>query len=303
MASVSRSIAKAAKRACIIEVTSHPKPGNVSIFSSHRDLRYEHFVSAARAIEEPIKKLIERTLKAKKSRKPEKIGLGRAIYECAEASFAACGNRNVNSGIILLLVPLAAGFALNQRDPQAGAVRAVNSTTPEDSVNFYKAMRLLKPRLETRENEKYDIYDEKSDGKLLRYGVNFPKLFRLTDDLIGSEVAGGFERTYEAAEYLGGVFEKMEKLNPSVCQTYLYSLSKHRDTHAARQAGEEKAERIMKRAQRILKKGGVLEREGLMETAKFDRELKAQGVNPGASADLVCGAIFLCLLRDELGKE
>jgi triphosphoribosyl-dephospho-CoA synthase len=91
-------------------------------------------------------------------------------------------------------------------------------------------------------------------------------------------------------------------LSPSLATTsvYLGFLATITDTLIARKFGSEKAEKVRREAQALdTDMAEMRDQEALLpKLAAFDRALKAQGVNPGTSADLTVATLFAAALED-----
>jgi triphosphoribosyl-dephospho-CoA synthase len=81
---------------------------------------------------------------------------------------------------------------------------------------------------------------------------------------------------------------------------YLAVLATVPDTHVARKLGPAEAERISDRARAVVNAGGVRTAPGRAALAALDSELRdaKNSRNPGTTADLTCGALFVVILED-----
>ena len=118
-------------------------------------------------------------------------------------------------------------------------------------------------------------------------------------DLISSEYSTGFNITLtEALPYFFKIYEKERDINAASVNTFLKILSDHLDTLIIRKVGKEKAIEVTKKAKEIIDYGGISSSKGLKKTEELDIELQKENgkLNPGTTADLLVGVIFLALI-------
>ncbi len=120
-------------------------------------------------------------------------------------------------------------------------------------------------------------------------------------DSIASEYTTCFALTFETG--LPAVREARAIGLPwheTVVETFLTLLATQPDTLIARKLGAEAAEQVSFRAAAIQKLGGVRSDAGRAAIETFDAELRdpENRRNPGTTADLTCGAIFVALALD-----
>jgi len=270
-----------AQLALLLEVASTPTPGNVDREREYPDLRFEHFLAGAVGAREGLDALADRT-----------VPFGRA-FERAIAGMSGQRGGNTQFGAILLLAPLvrAAG-----RDGPIGAAATtvVEETTVEDAVGFYAAF----------DHVDVAVSDPPANTPLpdVRRGSDAEAALRernmtLEDVMVGSaerdgiaaEWTDGFRRTLDAADRIatgnGAVTDR-------AARTHLALLADEMDTFVVTQHDRETAEEVRDRAR------AVLDGEGAVR--EFADELVARGINPGTTADLIAGGLFVAL---ESGME
>jgi len=89
-------------------------------------------------------------------------------------------------------------------------------------------------------------------------------------------------------------------LTDATVQTALTLLTQVPDTLIIRKLGLDAAREVSRRAEKVLRQGGVLTERGRAALAHFDNSLRdaTNALNPGTTADLVTTALFVLLLED-----
>jgi triphosphoribosyl-dephospho-CoA synthase len=282
------NVGLAAQLACLLEASA-PKPGNVSPGHHFSDLRYEDFLASALAIGAPLATAGEQSV-------------GATIRASIQAT-TQWSPSNTNLGIVLLFAPLARAASMMGSDPFTArhsrgltlqdAVRHVlDATTIDDAREVYAAIRLARPGGLGRA-EAQDVSTEPT--------MTLLEVMRLAAhrDTIASEYATGFEITFGAAV---PALERARRdglpWDEAVVETFLTVLAAVPDTHIARRSGQELADDVTVRAQRVLAQGGVRSDAGRQAIEDMDRSLRDEknSGNPGTTADLTAAAIFVVLL-------
>jgi len=268
----------AAQLACLLEVSA-AKPGNVSPGRHFSDLRYEDFLASAIAIGEPLAGAGQR-------------GVGATIRAAIDATMQWTRS-NTNLGIVLLCAPIARAVLTEGDDLRAGVRRVLASTTVEDAVETYAAIRRARPGgLDTVAQQ--DVRSEPTATLL--------EVMRLAAhrDTIAREYATGFETVFDTAV---PALERARRdglsWDDAVVETFLTLLISTLDTHIVRRSGEALAARVQARARAVMSRGGVRTEAGRQELAAMDlalRDARNSG-NPGTTADLTAAAIFVVLLE------
>ena len=276
---MSRTIARHAELALLLEVATTPKPGNVDRHRDHDDLRFEHFLAGAVGASEGLRDLAD----------PDGPPIGVA-FERAVAGMSQQSGGNTQFGGLLLLAPLVRAAALGEATPER-ATAVADGTGVEDAAGFYRAFEYVDVAV-ADPPEDIDALDVRRgsdavpairDRNLSLYDV----MARSADhDGIAREGTNGFERTFDAADQLvnrdGAILDR-------AAEVFLALLAAEPDTFVAINHGEARAEEVRERAQAAQK--GRLDPETLAE------ELLADGINPGTTADLLAGGLFVALQR------
>ncbi len=252
------NIAACAERAAIMEVSAE-KPGNVTPTKSFSDLSYTDFVTAARRLRGFV------------SRAAEGENICRLIYE------AVPGGKNINFGILMMFMPLAASHGMDTSP-------VLSSLTPDDTKWFVRAVQkagLGGMELKEKSLERYDILSPRIFSVIDEEDITPLRLMEISQpyDTLASEWLTDY-RISRASSY---------RITPdTIVEEYLRVLSEHPDTLIARKYGMEEAERVSKMARRVLR-GDPLE--------EFDLYLRSRDENPGTTADIIATSLFLYLLR------
>lgn len=272
-----RSIAQNAQLALLLEVTSTPKPGNVDREREYADLRFEHFVTGAVGAYDGL----------------AIAGDGGAIGNAFERSIAGMSNQgggNTQFGAILLVTPLAVAAAREELTRE-GTHRVVEETTVEDAVNFYRAFDHVSVAVDDPPDD-LEVPD-------VRRGSDAAPAVREDDltlgdvmaasesvDGLAAEWTAGFPRTFDAAQEL---LNREGTVSDRAAAVYLELLADEIDTFVVTQHDQETAEEVKRRAQEVL--------DGNENVRSLAAELVKRDINPGTTADIIAGALFVALER------
>ena len=278
-----RSVVGDATLALLLEVTGTPKPGNVDRRHDHPDLRFEHFVAGAVGARPGLDLMAEDG------------PLGEAFERSVEG-MADQGGGNTQFGALLLLAPLVGAASDGGRgsggEPSpAGASEVVEETTVEDAVAFYRAFEHVDVAVEDPP-EGFDNLDVRrgSDAApaLREQELTLADVMNDSADVdgIAAEWAGGFGRTFEAAEWL---LDDDGPVPDRTSRVFLRLLADEVDTFVAKTADRAVAEEATRRARAVL--------DGEEDAEELADEFVERGINPGTTADLTAGALFVALRR------
>lgn len=273
----SRTTAQNAQLALLLEVSGTPKPGNVDRCREYPDLRFEHFLAGAVGAVPGFERAV----------KSESVG---EAFERAIAGMSAQNGGNTQFGAILLLTPLvvAAGRGDLSRD---GARSVAAETTVSDAVGFYRAFEYVSVAVDDPPDgmDDLDVRRGESVEPVLR-----ERQLTLADvmdrsaesDGIAREWASGFPRTFEtAAKLASGTGPVTERAS----DVYLDLLAEEIDTFVVTQHDRETAREVQTLAKEVL--------DGEEDREAFARDLVDRGINPGTTADIVAGGLFVALER------
>ncbi|MBV0922618.1 triphosphoribosyl-dephospho-CoA synthase [Halomicroarcula limicola] len=272
-----RSTAQNAELALLLEVAGTPKPGNVDRERDFEDLRFEHFLAGAVGARPGLELAAE----------GERVG---HAFERAVAGMAEQSAGNTQFGALLVLTPLVAVASEGDLTPES-ADRVVRATTVADAADFYRAFEHVDVAVDEPPEglEPLDVR-RGSDAipALEERGLTlFDVMARSADaDGIAAEWVGEFERVFDAGERIlvddGPVPDRASRL-------FVELLAEEVDTFVVTRNDRETAEEVQRRAQAVL--------DGEENATELAEELVAQDINPGTTADLVAGALFVALER------
>lgn len=274
---MTRMIVKQAQLALLLEVATTPTPGNVDRRRDHEDLRFEQFLAGAVGALDGLDKLA----------RPDGPPIGIA-FERAVAGMSDGAGTNTQFGGLLLLAPLVRAASTGDLTPDRTTAVA-ESTTVEDAEGFYRAFEhvdvaVAEPptdmdSLDVRRGT--DAIPALRERDLSLYDV----MARSTDrDGIAREWTGGFERTFEAADAI----ERREgPITDRAATVFLELLAAEPDTFIVINHSEAVAETVNERA--------MAAQAGHVDPEELAAELIADGINPGTTADILAGGLFIAL--------
>ena len=267
------STGELAMMACLLEARA-PKAGNVSPAKGFEGTTLRHFIEAAAAISGPLDRAAERRL-------------GDTILEAVTESRKVT-EQNVNLGIILLLGPLASAPAGG--DLRDGVREVLDKLDEEDCRKVYEAIRIAAPgglgSVETAD------VNEPPPGDLIA-----AMELAAERDLVARQYVNGFEQVFcEGLDWLREACEAGLELDSAIVRLHLQFMASYPDSLIARKCGPETARKAAAGAARVLE-GGWPEAGTEALFTELDSWLREDGNrrNPGTSADLVAGCLFLAL--------
>ena len=314
-------VAKCAQIASVLEVSGHPKPGNVHRTQNFPDMVFEDFLLSGIAIGEAMGKAAERGFKYRlKSENWDKIGLGELILEAVTETDHWVAN-NTNLGIVMLLTPISVvagmignvngaetekteGFEINEGlneiwDGFKDRIdQIMRSTTPEDAVNLYRAINIADAG-GMGEQDDLDVAAESSLQKLRDEQVNMFSVLEMSSkwDKLSYELTHKMPVTFQIGYPTFKKVKSEYEINKATVQTFLTILSQVPDTLISRKFKDEKAKEVSASAKSILEEGGILTQKGISLLEKFDQQLMSNGLNPGTTADFTASSIMVAYLE------
>jgi len=297
----------------ILEVSSF-KPGNVNRFFDLPKNRFEEFIVTAAGVFEGALKVARRSFMVIKNKLDiSTINIGKLIYDIIKSYrkiCTSCGNTYLGSSILLTAIEASSIISGSTNPKVIGdyVIRILRKSSVNDSIYFYKAIRLAKPGKWIRKYDAYkhvlpDIYDPRFGIKLRKLNLNLYEILKNSAkyDLISAELVSGLKVINNLIyPYFIKAVSKLNDLFLAITQTYLYTLSNVRDTLVIRKGGYELAEYVSKLARRALMLGGVESIEGKELIKDMNVKLLRYGslTNAGSVADLIAGTIYIYLLNN-----
>jgi len=305
-----KHIAKCLELAILFEVSAD-KPGNVNLITGFEGTHYEHFLASAIATAPFFEVAAEKGVAVSQEEiRIADIGLGRIIRDCVKSVNVWQKGGNTLLGTVILLSPIAAAagmtsimreniFEINELRKNLQDV--IESTTSEDAVNVYEAIKIANPSGLNKAPE-LDVNNPNSVSRILEENISLYEVFKIAAeyDNVCSEWVNNYPITFNIAyPYLAEQINKNESLNAAIIRTFLKVLSEFPDSFIARKVGVDKAKQVSVKAREILEleQHDVLAAKEMLK--KFDLELRQSDslLNPGTTADIIAAALGLLVLR------
>ncbi|MBC7115310.1 MAG: triphosphoribosyl-dephospho-CoA synthase [Archaeoglobi archaeon] len=268
-------IAVKAVLSMLLEVSANPKPGNVDREHDFEDTRYEHFITSAASCYPVFLEMVGR-----------RGGLGMWIRKLVGASRSLRGGGNTHLGTFIIMSPL----VMSADDARIFEVASeiVKRSTPEDAVNLYLAIRESGAYLPP--SEELSVFDDESLKRIEDERITLYDILSISSsyDMISDELVNGFRRVRRYSEILRDFWNY--GVNEAIVRTYIRMLSEEEDSFIRNKHGPLVAEEVRRKAEEVFRDFSM---ERLRE---FDEMLLERRINPGSSADIICGAIFINLL-------
>lgn len=302
-------IAAALQLALLLEVSAHPKPGNVHRTRDFENTRFEHFLASATALGPHFRLAALRGhWAAGLSVRRRDLAIGERMRLAVEACSKWQHGGNTSLGAILLLTPIAyAAGMVSPRSPlRAQEIRrnlrkVVSRTTSADAVEIYRAISYAAPGGLGKVPE-LDINDKTSIPRIRKQNLTLLDILRMSAeyDTISSEWVNDFYVTFDIGlPFLIRELQETGDINAALVNTYLNILSRVPDSLIARKKGMSEARKISLLAKRVLRAGGMKTVKGRRAVVRMDKALQApdQRCNPGTTADLTASALSMLILN------
>lgn len=280
MITPANEIAAAFKAACRDELEA-PKPGNVHVFAAGHRMTASEFIRSAEAAAGPLSR--------------PGAGVGARILGAVEATLAAVGT-NTNLGIILLCAPLAAAAEVATARLREELAQVLDSLTTADADLAFRAIAHAAPAGLGR-TERHDVF---APATVTLKAAMAEAAHR---DRIARQYVTAFEDVFERGEAVFRTFlSRSADPKWATLAVFLEFLGAFPDSHIVRKHGVGTAEEICRTAVVFQARmqpgedGATL----LPDLLQWDALLKAQGINPGTSADLTVATLFAHRLRNIL---
>jgi len=272
-----RSVSQNAQLALLLEVSGTPKPGNVDREREYDDLRFEHFMAGAVGARPGLDRAAA----------GDPVG---PAFEAAVDGMADQSGGNTQFGALLVLTPLVAAAA-DGRLSSAGVDDVVRETTVEDAAAFYRAFEHVDVAVDDPPDglEPLDVRRGSDAVPDLRArGLTLFDVMQSSADVDGvaAEWVSSFERVFEVSEWL---LDGFGPVADRASDAFLELLAAEPDTFIVTRQDRETAEEVQRRAQAVL--------DGEEDATDLAEEFVERDINPGTTADIVAGALFVALER------
>ena len=272
-----RATAENAQLALLLEVASTPKPGNVDRAREYPDLRFEHFLAGAVGARDGL------------VRAAEGAPVGEA-FRAAIAGMSGQSGGNTQFGAILLLTPLVRAAAVDDLSP-AGVESVLAETTVADAADFYRAFEYVDVAVDDPPEDMADLDVRRGADAVpavRECGLTFGELMDRSApaDGVAAELTEGCPRTFETADRIA---DGSGPITDRAAAAFLDVLAAEVDTFVVTKHDRETAEEVRRRANAAL--------EGEEDPEALAAEFVERGINPGTTADIVAGGLFVALER------
>jgi len=312
-----------AQLAAALEVSGHPKPGNVHRAADFQDTRFEDFLAGSVALGPPIRRVARRGLLAAAGQlKLNQLQIGRAVRESVDAAARWHKGGNTHLGTVLLFAPLAAAAglcgsieAINSKNLRRNVERSINATTPDDATDVFETISGTTHRTlgRLKNDEGRDLLSGSEAKHNVRMTLQEAMLSASGWDGIASEWVTSMEKVFSVGfPTLMEVFVHTRDINVAIVHAFLTLLSRFPDTFVARKiglretpyvedavrVGLERTKWISEAAEVAVGLGGLMTIDGRREVELLDGKLRSSdwGLNPGTTADLTAGSLLVALL-------
>ncbi len=267
------------ERACRQEIEAL-KPGNVHVFAEGHGMTASQFMDSAAVSSGPLT--------------DPALPLGRRILEAVQVTRADVGG-NTNLGILLLAGPLLCA-AESGTGIRGSVGRVLRNIDIADTADVFTSIAHAEPG-GLGEADENDVRELPKIGLLEAMGQAAGR------DMIARQYVTDFADVFDVGltELDAAVARGEVGMWPTIF-AYFAFLTAFPDSHIGRKQGVATAVAVQSEARRILAalhaQGGKTARQEAL--IAFDRRLKAEGINPGTSADLTVAALLVGNLRDNL---
>jgi triphosphoribosyl-dephospho-CoA synthase len=295
-----------------------PKPGNVHRYQDHPDTRFVHFAASITRLGHPLYQAARWGFQQATANESSS-GFGELLKNSVQASMEPHG-KNTLLGTILLIIPLAiaSGYdiprsTLSISSLRSNLTRLLEETTVDDAVALIRTLQIASPGGAIPKTEQWTSKPQAFDFQsphtidLIRreqYTLRDLQSLASTYDLVAEEYITNFSYTFETVyPQLKASLNRHPRIEDVVLVTYLWMLSHRPDSFVQRKAGPKVAEKVRKRAKKLHTKIVKAPESRWLKLIKpFDEYLRSEGskLNPGTTADLLSGALFLALLLQDV---
>jgi len=295
-----------AYRASYLEISSEPKPGNVSPHQSIGKAKFENFVQGIQAIHQFNLTYF--------SPSAVNLALGTYIFGAVDHMIAAQNAGNVLLGHILLFSPLLFASQKLILNPEKASWDyfwhsvdiLLNQTTVDDGIQFFRAIQLAKPGGMKNPgglpfHADFDITNPDTERKIRDHQRPLQELFRESAefDMISQEYLNNYQFCQKMfVNWLIPFYKSYQNLNDLVVDLFLNILASHYDSLIYRKNTLEIDTDISNKAKVIVQDGGIRTKAGKARIQQLNTELihGKWRLNPGASADLTACVLFNSML-------
>ncbi len=258
------------------------KPGNVSRYAEGHGMVADDFVKSAE-LTCPI--LCDPSL-----------SVGECVLEGVKITLSEVGC-NTNLGLLMLLAPLIRAAQFGDRAIQSNLPSVLSRLDQKDTRCFFEAIKRANPG-GLGGSKHYDIRGKIDAGTTIQRAMEAAS----KRDLIAKQYITNFNDIFSLGfSWIKSFMTRWNSVEWSAVACYINFVVRYPDTHIRRKFGLLKAEQI--KAQSVPVARSFLEQKNPQDAfdalEHFDKALKAEGVNPGTSADLTVASVLVYYLIAE----
>ncbi len=273
-----------ATRSILLEVSTHPKPGLVTPFSSgaHRDMDFTLFLKSTAVLSQGFKEVSHFGYNYKGDLGKMLPPLRKLGLDVEERMFEVTNGVNTQKGLIFLfyLILGSSGYLLNKR--------RLSPKNISSSVSKITA-GLTEKELGSIKKGKKSL--SKGENTFVKHGITG----------IRGEVEKGLPTVMELGlPEFKKAYEKTQDLNKSSLHALIAIMSRAEDTNIISRNGIDTYYDIQKKADEIIKVGGVLTTTGMSKILDIEMEFLKRNISPGGAADLLSATLFFYFIEREV---
>lgn len=273
-----------ATRSILLEVSTHPKPGLVTPFSSgaHRDMDFSLFLKSTAVLSQGFKEVSHFGYNYKGDIHKMLPPLRKLGLEVEERMFEVTNGVNTQKGLIFLfyLILGASGHLLNKRrlspkNVSSSVSKITSGITEKELGSIKKGKKTL----------------SKGENSFVTHGITG----------IRGEVEKGLPTVMELGlPEFRKAYEKTQNINKSSLHALIAIMSRAEDTNIISRNGIEAYYDIQKKTDEIIKVGGVLTTTGMSKILDLEMDFLKKNISPGGAADLLSATLFFYFLSKEI---
>jgi triphosphoribosyl-dephospho-CoA synthase len=277
-------LAELYRQACEIELQAF-KPGNVSVYAEGHDMTVNDFRVSAEVSAEALCN--------------PNYSLGEKIFYGVKATREAVGC-NTNLGILLLCAPIIQAASQKNADKslQLAIKHVLATTTISDADWVFKAIALAAPGGLGKSTEQ-DVHNPAT--------VTLAQAMQIASnkDRIALQYVTDYKDIFDYAvlRYNASLSRWRDKSWAAVF-VYAELLAQYPDSHIERKHGDKYTKWLATRMRHVIEEFGDATDTAQLKQTLFclDAELKANGINPGTTADMTVATILSVLIEEFLSQ-
>ncbi len=273
-----------ATRSILLEVSTHPKPGLVTPFSSgaHRDMDFPLFLKSTAVLSQGFKEVSHFGYNYKGDINKMLPPLRKLGLDVEQRMFDVTNGVNTQKGLIFLfyLILGSSGYLLNKRKL---STKNISSTVSKITAG------ITEKELGSLKKSKKSL--SKGENTFVKHGITG----------IRGEVEKGLPTVIETGlPEFKKAYEKTQDMNKSSLHALIAIMSKAEDTNIISRNGIDAYYDVQKKAGEITKVGGVLTTTGMMKIIDMGTDFLKLNISPGGAADLLSATLFFYFLEREI---